>query len=88
MACITINIFGRAEKPVLGAASVQRTSRLAIFGVFSTLGNGIAVAGTTFATSLEIVVMGLHTVAKVVPATAMPSPSVEKTPKMARRLVR
>ncbi|KAG6314680.1 hypothetical protein E4U44_001724 [Claviceps purpurea] len=30
--------------------------------------------------SLEIVVMGLHTVAKVVPATAMPLPSVEKTP--------
>ncbi|KAG6223439.1 hypothetical protein E4U26_004547 [Claviceps purpurea] len=30
--------------------------------------------------SLEIAVMGLHTVAKVVPATAMPLPSVEKTP--------
>lgn len=43
------NTFGGAAESVLGAASVQRTCRLAILGVFAALSNGTAVTGTAFA---------------------------------------
>jgi hypothetical protein len=44
------NTFVGAAESILGAASVQRTCCLAILGVFTTFGNGMAVTGTAFAT--------------------------------------